>query len=323
VARSMSGPTAQPEVLCIGECMLLVAPRDPSPIASAPLCTLSSAGAESNVAMHLARLGHRSAWASPIGTDPLGELVLAEVQRAGVDISLVERRQAEPTGVMFKDPAPSGSRALYYRRGSAASTMDPEFLDRVLSTRPMIVHTTGITPALSESCERLVERLLFSRAEDDVLVSFDVNHRPALWGDEAPDKLLRYARASDIVFVGLDEAYRLWETKDAHSVAALIPEPTWLVVKDSDRDAVSFHDGTSTREPARTVEVVEPVGAGDAFAAGWLSGLLRGLDAAERLRLGHAVAAEVLLSTSDQAELPTGAQLADRIGVPFERWSGR
>jgi 2-dehydro-3-deoxygluconokinase len=306
--------------MCVGESMVSVAPEDGLPLGPESRCALHPAGAESNVAVHLARLGRRVGWASRLGADPLGDLVLGPIADAGVDVSAVERVPGRATGVFFKDPGPLGTGIHYYRRDSAASTMGPDFLASLPLTSARAVHLTGITPALSPSCRQLMEALLVRRVAGRARLSFDVNHRPALWGGDAPDELLRFARLADIVFVGLDEAATLWGTESATQVRALVGDGPTLVVKDSDREAVSFSPDGETHVPARAVEVLEPVGAGDAFAAGWLAGMLAGLDDTHRIRLGHLMAASALGSAGDHGEAPADHDLEEATGLPASRW---
>ncbi|WP_234320238.1 sugar kinase [Streptomyces sp. SBT349] len=308
-------------VVCLGETMVQVTPVAGGRLDGRSRLVMRPGGAESNVAMGLARLGHPAAWCSRVGSDPLGDLVVGEVAAAGVDTSLVERDPALPTGVFFKDPAPEGSSVYYYRAGSAASGMDETTAEAVVAAAPRVIHLSGITPVLSDGCRRLVERLVFDRPHAGGLVSFDVNHRPRLWRRDAAPELLRLARAADVVFVGLDEAVRLWGVDDAEGVRDLIGAPACLVVKDGATEAVCFDGDTVVREPAPVVEVIEPVGAGDAFAAGWLSGLLRGLGHRERLRLGHLIAGTALRSTGDHGPLPDADAICRGIGIPRARWA--
>lgn len=275
---------------------MLVAPTEPEQLRVGSDTRLHVAGAESNVALNLAGLGHSSAWASLLGDDHFGDLVLDHLG-AAVDVSLVGRRP-QPTGVYFKNPGPNGTRVLYYRVGSAASRMDATLaLEWAARVQPRIVHISGITSQLSPTAAELATAIVERRVFGDALVSFDVNHRPALSTDATPDQLLRLARHADIVFVGDDEARAVWG--DDVDVRDLISAPAHVIVKDGDAQATEYHDGTATSVPALTVDVVEPVGAGDAFAAGWLSGYLSGLDAEGRLALGHATAARVLTSMAD------------------------
>lgn len=292
----------QCDVLCVGETMIMVTPVGGGPLRSEADYHLHPGGAESNVATHLAGLGHRAAWASYIGEDALGDLILDRLSSAGVDVSLVKKIADAPTGVYFKDPRPSGTRVLYYRSGSAASTMQPDVISELQALTPRVIHLSGITPALSPGCRALIDRLVLDRIHGNALVSFDVNYRAALWGtQDAATELLRVAQASDIVFVGRDEAEMLWGASTAESIRELLDRPSSLVVKDSSKDATSFTSDGYARVAALEVEVVEPVGAGDAFAAGWLSGMLRGMDQDRRLQFGHLLASRVLGSTADSA----------------------
>lgn len=301
----------------------MVAPEDGVGLSCASRCLLAPGGAESNVVMHLAGLGHRVSWASRIGADPIGRIVRESVERAEVDTTSVEVVPGAQTGVFFKDPGDGGTSVHYYRSRSAATSMDPGFVDRLAARAPAVVHVTGVTPALSDSCRRMVDHLVADRPFGGALVSFDVNYRPALWGQGAAERLLEVARRADVVFVGLDEARTLWDVADAAEVRDLLGSHGWLVVKDSDRDAVSFTDAGESREPALVVDVVEPVGAGDAFAAGWLAGLLRGLDESRRLRLGHLLAASVLASVSDHGETRRPAEICAALEIDQDRWNRR
>ena len=107
------------------------------------------------------------------------------------------------------------------------------------------------------------------------------------------------------MFVGLDEAAALWgaAVREPADVRALLPSPRIVVVKDAARGATAFHGGAATHVPALRVDVVEPVGAGDAFAAGFLAELLNGGDAVRCLRSGHLTAASALTVTGDHGPL--------------------
>lgn len=289
------------DVIAIGETMVALVPDDAAPIAAESRMLLRVAGAESNVATSLARLGHSVRWVSAVGADPFGEIITRELAGAGVDLGTVAVSPDAPTGIFAKDPAGASTRVHYYRKGSAASRMDASLAPRAEGAR--LVHISGITPALSEGCRELTRAVLASES----LVSFDVNYRPALWQDagEAADVLADLSRRADIVFVGRDEAEELWGTTTAEDVRGFLSEPRILVVKDAAIEAVSFSDEGEARVPSRRVDVVEPVGAGDAFAAGWLSGYLSERTAVERLKLGHLLASRAVQIVGDCPEPPT------------------
>ncbi|MFS0895732.1 sugar kinase [Microbacterium sp. 179-I 3D3 NHS] len=291
--------SSAPEIVCIGETMALLTPVGAT-LAGAETASLGLAGAESNVTAGIAASGHRAAWASRLGDDPLGDRIAAELTRRGVDL-WVERATDAPTGVMFKDPGAEGSSVYYYRRGSAASAMAPGFLSPERLAGVRIVHTTGITPALSETCLRMVDRLFDDARAAGAAVSFDVNDRRPLWSrEQAAATLARLADAADITFVGRDEAERIWGTATAADIRAFLPNCALLVVKDGDVGATAFAgDDAPVFVPAPHVDVVEPVGAGDAFASGFLAATLDDRPLADRLAAGHAAAARVLVTHAD------------------------
>lgn len=291
-----SAPPA-PTVLCVGETMGMITSADASGLATATDVILDVGGAESNVAMHLASLGDAAAWASALGGDAVGERVLRRVASAGVDVSRVAVRAGERTGLYLKDP---GRGAVYYRAGSAASKLSADDAAALDLDGVGIVHLSGITVALSDDCRAFVDELVLRAHERGALVSFDVNHRAALWPDldTAARTLREYAEAADVVFVGLDEAQGLWQVETAADVRALLPGGL-LVVKDGADGATEFGVDAVFVPTPPVADIVEPVGAGDAFAAGWLHGFVTGMAAAERLGAGHARAAVTLRSPGD------------------------
>ncbi|WP_241266800.1 sugar kinase [Streptomyces scabichelini] len=226
----------------------------------------------------------------------------------------------------------SPAEVVYYRTGSAASAMSPANMpgDEIRSGR--VLHLSGITAALSADCLALLRNLTAPRPGRP-LVSFDVNYRVDLWHDRADAGriLLDLARGSDLVFVGADEAEAAWGvTGGPTAIRATLPEPRLLVVKEGDRGATVFerepHEDpphgpatvtaiatdTVTHVPALRVDVVAHVGAGDAFAAGFLSATLRGLPVRERIRHGHLMAAAAL-TVPDDLGAPPAREHADRL----------
>ncbi|MBP3037171.1 sugar kinase [Arthrobacter sp. zg-ZUI100] len=289
--------SAQPDLITIGETMILVAPLLAEPLETGVDFRLTAGGAESNVAMHMAQLGCSAEWVSLLGNDALGRRISRQLEDRNVGMQWVAHHPTAPTGVYFKDP---GSGVQYFRAGSAASAMGPETITEIPLEQAGVVHISGITQALSTSCQKLIGEVVRRVGSAPAVLSFDVNHRPALWGErDAAKELAAVARQSDIVFVGLDEADALWGTSTPEQVREYLPEPKLLVVKDSDIGATEFDGATKTFVPAVPTLVVEAVGAGDAFAAGYLSAFLGGLDTERRLLAGHRQAVLVLQSTSD------------------------
>ncbi|MBB5114432.1 2-dehydro-3-deoxygluconokinase [Micromonospora echinospora] len=312
-----------PEVVCVGETMVVLAPDDGVSLEHAARLTVGVGGAESNVAAGLARLGHRAAWVSRVGDDPFGRRVMAEVAAAGVDVGLVTVDPDAPTGLYLKDPGPDGTRVHYHRAGSAASRLGAADLARPGLAGARLLHLSGITAALSGTCRDLLVSALDGRALPGARVSFDVNHRPALWpADRAGPVLRDLADRADVVLVGLDEAAVLWSADDPAAVRALLPGPELVVVKDGPVGATALpRTGPAVFVPALPVDVVEPVGGGDAFAAGFLSGLLRGLDLRACLRLGHLTAAPVLAVPGDTAPPPDPETIVRALALPETMWT--
>ncbi|MFH8466961.1 sugar kinase [Streptomyces sp. NPDC017991] len=341
-ARAADSHDRAADVVCVGETMAVLGPPDDGPLAEQSVLSMAIGGAESNVACGLAGLGHRAAWLSRLGDDPFGRRVLAELTARGVDVSAVETDPERPTGVYFKDPAPDPgagpghTRTYYYRGGSAASAMGPELARHPALRRARILHLSGVAAALSDSCARLLETLLVGRgghATPGPLVSFDVNHRPALWrherherhgrheGTDAARSLLALARAADIVFVGRDEAEELWGTARPDDIAELLAPAPIVVVKDAEHGATSYAGGLRTFVPSLPTKVVEPVGAGDAFAAGYLTGVLEDRDERSRLRLGHLAAAAALRTRDDVPEMPSRTETDRCLALDEDAWA--
>ncbi|SDM95157.1 2-dehydro-3-deoxygluconokinase [Streptomyces sp. cf386] len=314
------------DVVALGESMVTFLPTRPGRLADVPSFERAIGGAESNVACGLAAAGHAVRWVSRVGADGFGDHLVEAIGDHGVDVSAVGRDAARPTGVYFRtagDRATDAHEVAYYRAGSAASAMSVDNVDLGAVRSGQVLHLSGITAALSAECLGLL-RELTAPAADRPLVSFDVNYRAGLWRDaDSPQVLLELARDCDLVFVGEDEAEEAWGvTGGPEAVRAVLPEPQVLVVKQGRAGATAFVSapggerlGALTRvtfEPALAVDVVATIGAGDAFAAGFLSATLRGLPLRDRLRHGHLWAAAALTTPGDLAA-PPPRDHADRL----------
>jgi 2-dehydro-3-deoxygluconokinase len=297
------------KVTCLGEAMAMLAPDVPpapvgpdEPEPTSIRYTALVGGAEANVACALARLGVPARWIGRVGDDRFGRLVLDTLAGHGVDVSEAETDPSRPTGLYVKEFTGAGTRMRYYRSGSAASAMSPELATRPAVHRARLLHLTGITPALSDDCAALIEAILAAPVPGRT-VSFDVNWRPALWAGRDPALLLDLARRADLVFVGADEAEALWGLSAPEQIRDLIHGPRTVVVKRGADGAVAFEGGETVRVRALPVDVVEPTGAGDAFAAGYLAGAVRRLPLQGRLGLAVRAAREALRVSGDIAPL--------------------
>lgn len=297
-------------MLCLGETMALFVPGEPGPVDQVRTWIRTFGGAESNVACNLAMLGLRAGWVSAVGADAFGSALVAAVESAGVDVSGVVVDPVRPTGLYIKESNAGGSPVRYYRQGSAASGMGPSLLDR-LDLDVRVLHLTGITAALSDSCLSLM-RALFAAPRLTHKLSFDLNWRPTLWTSRDPGVLRDLADSADIVLAGDDETQEVWGTGDPAEIRRVLPGPTTLVIKHGARGATLIENGEHLFQPALRVDVVEPVGAGDAFAAGFLAATLAGESPVRRLRSGHLQAA-VALRTHDDVGTPLPPELVNSL----------
>ncbi|MER7556547.1 sugar kinase [Nocardioides sp. NPDC126508] len=319
------GSSGDVRVVCLGEAMVVLRPESEESLAEATTLRRSVGGAEANVAGALAALGVRTAWVSRLGRDPFGDVVTDDLAARGVDVE-AERDPERPTGLYVKDPAPEGSRMHYYRAGSAAAAMDADLLDRPEVARALataeVVHTSGITAGILEEGSTLLVRLLALRDELGFRLSVDLNWRPALWAGRGNERLLDLLRAADIVLLGADEARTALGAETPQELRELLGDRPRLVVK-ADSHAAGEHDpdGATTEVPALRVDVVEPVGAGDGFAAGYLAALVDGIGPVGRLRQGHLVAAGVLAATGDHATPPAADVRARLLDCSDEAWA--
>ncbi len=303
-------------LLTAGETMAMVAPAAAERLEHAEVFRIDAGGAESNVAAHAAALGQPAAWFSRVGDDALGRRVVSRVGARGVDVSRVVIDADHPTGLYLKDP---GHGVAYYRAGSAAAHLSEADAGALSWDGVALLHVSGITAALGGTAPAFLRRIVDRARRAGVPVSVDVNHRAPLWAvAAAAGPLLELARSADIVFVGRDEAETLWGAADADAVRALLPDAPQLIVKDGAVGATLFAHDSVVFEPALVVDVVEPVGAGDAFAGGYLAALLAGASPRQRLRSGHERAALTMATTGDFPDDAAGSPVAD---IPFERTS--
>jgi 2-dehydro-3-deoxygluconokinase len=187
---------------------------------------------------------------------------------------------------------------------------------------PVHVHVTGVLAALGPKALRTLEALFDGVAAVGGTVSFDVNHRPALWSaEDAAEPLRALAERASVVFVGLDEAQRLWGVADVNAVRDVLPTAQRLVVKDGPMAATCLTRSGAMAVPSLQVDVTEPVGAGDAFAAGYLAAMLCDRDERTALRWGHVLAARVLTSVADQVVPPAWDTLEHVAALSDTNWS--
>lgn len=301
---------ADMDVVTMGEAMAVFYPRAAEPIQHARTFEKSLGGAESNLAVALARLGHSSAWIGRLGHDGFGHFIHNFLRGEGVDTSGVVFDTVRPTAVYFKERrAGQETRVFYYRTGSAGSGLGPDDVPEALVAGARYLHLTGITLALSESCRTAVHRAAQIARGSGVKVVFDPNIRPKLWSEqEARSAIMELMGLVDVALPGLSEGQLLTGEAHPEGIAGSLHARgvSTVVVKLGAEGAFFSGDGGSGYTAAVPVErVVDPVGAGDAFDAGFLAGRLRGYGIHGAVELGHRVASRVLCFEGDIEGLPT------------------
>lgn len=299
------------EVWTFGETMVSL--RAGSTLGPGVSWTTHVAGAESNVAVGLARLGHSATWCSRVGDDAFGRLIGRELRAEGVAVE-TEVDPGRPTGFMFLTPTSFGAEVDYHRAGSAASALEAGVASSLLEAAPRAVVISGITPALGPGPAEATLAVARAAREAGATLVLDVNHRARLWSrDDASGVLGRVVRFVDVVIGSPDEL----DLVAADPAAILTLGPAQVVAK-LGAEGARLHTADSVTEgPTTPATVVDPVGAGDAFTAGYVSGLLDGLPPEARLRRANLMGRAAVGHRGDYEGLPRRAELlaAERSGA--------
>ena len=303
------------DVLSFGETMAMLVAEHTGDLAQVEQFHKRIAGADSNVAIGLARLGFNVAWLSRVGADSLGRFILNTLQAEGLNCQHVEVDPQHPTGFQLKSRVDDGSdpQVEYFRRGSAASHLNRSALTpELLGARHL--HATGIPPALSASCNELSFELMKSMRAAGNSVSFDPNLRPSLWASE--QQMIRDINAlaahAHWVLPGLSEGRLLTGYDDPSDIAAFYLDQgaEAVVIKLGAKGA--FYRTAQIEQFVAAVpvaNVIDTVGAGDGFAVGVVSALLENLGFAKAVERGNWIGSRAVQSRGDMEGLPTRAEL--------------
>ena len=304
------------KVLLVGEPMGLFTAEQEGPLSAVSTWNTSVAGAELNVAIGLKRLGQHPVYMTKLGVDPMADRIVAFMKANGLDTSLVSADPTHLTGFMLKSKVSTGDpKTAYWRKGSAASTINADDVRGLDFSGVSLMHLTGILPPLSAFTLEAAEALVDESRAHGAYVSFDPNLRPAIWPSETVMKstLRHLASKADLILPGIGEGRELFgvETIEDTAQAFIDNGAKLVVVKDGPRGAYASNGVDAVRVPGFVVDhVVDTVGAGDGFAAGVLSALLEGKDLAAALERGCALGAIQTQHVSDNEGLPTLDELA-------------
>lgn len=298
-----------PDLYTFGEAMALFLASDTDSVLTARTYTRSTAGAEGNVAVGVCRLGLSAHFFTLMGHDQLGSAVLEDFTAEGVDVSGVKRVDSFSSAMIRNPGTTAPVEASYLRKGAAASLMKPEDLDSQMIARSRWLHTTGITCAISASAAATAAAGLEIARKSGIKKSFDLNIRRKLWSEEQARKVLEpIARDVDLLIGGEDEYCAIFGTSD--------PQEALRIAASRNNDLVIMTHGPEQLTYAVSGEIVvvhppqvksvDPVGSGDAFTSGVISGLLGGLTVSDAISQGTISGARVASQFGDWAGLPSG-----------------
>lgn len=297
------------DIYTIGEVMALFLATDTDSVTTARKYEMSAAGAEANVAIACTRLGLDVHFYTKLGTDELGDAAMALLEAEGINTSAIARPDVF-TGVMVRNPGLKAPvNVTYLRKSSAASTMAPQDLVEADIKSTRWAHFTGITVALSESCAKAVFEGMQIARENKVPISFDLNIRRKLWSEEQARKtLLPIVNDIDVLFGGIDEYQVVWGSAnfeknlqaahDAGVKTAIMTQGPGIIHV--------LHEGTRFDISPVVKETIDPVGSGDAFVGGTISGILSGMSVKEAIHQGSVCGGRVASEMGDWTGLPRG-----------------
>ncbi|MCM3787292.1 sugar kinase [Domibacillus indicus] len=312
------------EVVTFGEAMSMFMAKTPGPLHEVTEFTQALAGAETNTAIGLARLGFKSGWASKVGKDAFGAFILAALAREGVNTDHVWMEEQYPTGFQFKSKVTEGDpHVQYHRKGSAASRLTEEEMNPDYFLQARHLHMTGIPLALSLKMRAFSLSILSTMKKAGKTISFDPNLRPSLWAsaEEMIGVTNEAAYQADIVLPGIEEGEQLTGYTKPDKIADFYRKRgvPCVIVKLGSEGAYIKTAAQEAVVPGYKVEqIVDTVGAGDGFAAGVIGGLLEGLPIEECARRGNAIGAMAVGHAGDHEGYPDRLTLA-RFMNKFEK----
>lgn len=304
-----------PEIILIGEPMAMFVADYVGNLEDVEKFTRSLAGAEVNVCIGLKRLGYDVSYVTKLGVDPFGKYIKNFLVNEGIDTSYITFDSRFPTAFQIKSKTEIGDpEVVYFRRGTAASHITMEDIEKINLSDVKHIHVTGIPPALSESCKEATYELIKKAKEKGLFITFDPNLRPALWNskEEMVKVINDLASKCDMVLPGIAEGITLTGCEDPNDIADFYLKlgVKAVIVKVGDKGAfVKTKDETYTVPGFKVANVVDTVGAGDGFAVGIISGLLEKLSLKDAVTRGNAIGSLQVMVPGDNEGLPNREKL--------------
>ena len=297
------------DVITIGDAMVAMCPKEKGPILFCNTFERKIGGAELNVAIGCARLGLKSGWISRLRQDDFGKHILKTVRGEGIDTSQIELVEGYQTSVYFREVMANGdSRSFYYRENSPTSTMTAESLDENYFRNSKVLHITGVFPSINDNNKEILLKAVELAKKNNLLISFDPNIRLKMWTkSQAREFINKFFSEVDILLVGDEEISILIDEEDTNEAIKKFHDLgiDKVVVKRGAKGAIGS-DGSNIYDVAaiKPKALIDTVGAGDGFAAGFLSAYLKGDSFEESIEFANAVGSLVVGIEGDNEGLP-------------------
>ena len=307
------------DVITIGDAMVAMCPKEKGPILFCNTFERKIGGAELNVAIGCARLGLKSGWISRLGQDDFGKHILKTVRGEGIDTSQIELVEGYQTSVYFREVMANGdSRSFYYREKSPTSTMTAESLDENYFRNSKVLHITGVFPSINDNNKEILLKAVELAKKNNLLISFDPNIRLKMWTkSQAREFINKFLSEVDILLVGDEEISILIDEEDTNEAIKKFHDLgiDKVVVKRGAKGAIGS-DGSNIYDVAaiKPKALIDTVGAGDGFAAGFLSAYLKGDSFEESIEFANAVGSLVVGIEGDNEGLPYYEDILAHLG---------
>jgi 2-dehydro-3-deoxygluconokinase len=301
------------DLITFGESMGLIMPDDGRGIETTHRLIRTFGGAESNVAIGVSRLGHKVGWFGSLGDDPFGHHILKKIRGEGVDTSRVDFSDQHPTGFMMREKVKGQVSVYYYRKGSAASHITPNILDEDYIAQSKFLHVTGITAAISPTARDTLKTSMLMAKKHNVKICFDPNIRLKLWTiEEARSVILELAELADYFLPGLQELQWIYRTQNfSEALKQLSHIQATTVVKGGNNCSYLVENGQVEVIPyVKAKHIVDTVGAGDAYCAGFISGLIQELPLLDCVKLASLLGSMNIQVEGDWEGLPTNFEVS-------------
>ncbi|WP_156300494.1 sugar kinase [Streptobacillus canis] len=306
-------------ILLVGEAMMLLMAEDCGPLSNVDNFKTAIAGAELNVCVGLSRLGFNCEYLTKLGKDPFGEKIYDFLEKEKIGTKYLEFDEKGRTGMQFKSKVFEGDPLVHnFRKGSAASKISKEDIDKISFDEFDLVHITGIPLGISETFKEALYHLINKAKQKGKYITFDPNLRPQMWEDtqKMKDTVNDICKKVDLILPGIGECKILLGLNDINEIAKKYFEMgvKKVIIKEGEKGSHYFEEDKHFFVPSFKVkEVIDTVGAGDGFAVGIISSILDGLSEEKMLERANAIGAIQVSHRSDNEGLPNREELSNFI----------